>query len=301
MEKTVSAGTLQQLARTLRRTVFTSSSSSSASRSLPPFLSPTKRPTTSSCCRPAHAVRSFSSTASTRYADQPPKDGPSSVQDALSGLNRSSDNSSSTNPTTPAPLPASSSSPAPSSRNLMENLADLLPSSRTGDAAAGSAASRSVAAAARAAAARMPSSSHTGSLGDFDRMRREVDSSTEEYHFAVYSHKHNTHITVSKPNRDVILSVSCGNLGFRKSHRKSFDAAYQLGAYVCDRLYQRNWHKTIQKMEVTLRGFGQGREAVSKILLGTEGRLLRNKITRVADNTRLKFGGTRSKKPRRLG
>lgn len=57
----------------------------------------------------------------------------------------------------------------------------------------------------------------------------------------------------------------------------------------------------IRKMEVTLRGFGAGREAVTKALLGSEGRLLRGKIVKVADATRLKFGGTRSKKPRRLG
>lgn len=57
----------------------------------------------------------------------------------------------------------------------------------------------------------------------------------------------------------------------------------------------------IQKLEVTLRGFGAGREAVTKALLGTEGRLLRGKIIQVSDATRLKFGGTRSKAPRRLG
>lgn len=57
----------------------------------------------------------------------------------------------------------------------------------------------------------------------------------------------------------------------------------------------------IQQLEVVLRGFGAGREAVTKALLGTEGRLLRNKVSKVTDATRLKFGGTRSKKPRRLG
>jgi len=57
----------------------------------------------------------------------------------------------------------------------------------------------------------------------------------------------------------------------------------------------------IKKLEVVLRGFGAGREAVTKALLGTEGRLLRGKIVRVTDATRVKFGGTRSPKPRRLG
>ncbi|KAK3942126.1 hypothetical protein QBC46DRAFT_380692 [Diplogelasinospora grovesii] len=127
------------------------------------------------------------------------------------------------------------------------------------------------------------------------------DQGDEPYHFHVYSHKHNTHITVSKPNRDAIISLSCGNLGFKKSARKHYDSAYQLGAYVIDKLHQQGIVKKIHKLEVILRGFGAGREAVTKVLLGNEGKMLRGKITRVADATRLKFGGTRSKKPRRLG
>jgi len=59
--------------------------------------------------------------------------------------------------------------------------------------------------------------------------------------------------------------------------------------------------KRIEKLELILRGFGDGREAIKKILLGSEGMLVRPRIVRVTDATRLKFGGTRSKKPRRLG
>jgi small subunit ribosomal protein S11 len=123
----------------------------------------------------------------------------------------------------------------------------------------------------------------------------------EPYHFHIYSHKHNTHVTVTKPNRDAIVSLSCGNLGFRKSQRKHYDSAYQLGAYVIDKLQQQGWHNKISSLEVALRGFGPGREAITKVILGNEGRLLRDKIVKVSDATRLKFGGTRSKKPRRLG
>ena len=50
-----------------------------------------------------------------------------------------------------------------------------------------------------------------------------------------------------------------------------------------------------------MRGFGQGREAVTKALLGVEGQGIRGKIVKVSDATRLKFGGTRSRKIRRLG
>ena len=57
----------------------------------------------------------------------------------------------------------------------------------------------------------------------------------------------------------------------------------------------------ITKMELSLRGFGQGRDAVTKVLLGTEGTRLRDTIVRVVDKTKLKIGGPRSPKRRRLG
>ena len=122
----------------------------------------------------------------------------------------------------------------------------------------------------------------------------------EPYHFHVLAHKHNTHITVTKPNRDAIISLSCGNIGFRKARRKQYDAAYQLTVYVLERLYDAGWDGKIEQLEVVLRGFGTGREAATKVLLGSEGARLKNKIVRVSDATRIKFGGTRSRNPRRV-
>lgn len=123
----------------------------------------------------------------------------------------------------------------------------------------------------------------------------------EPFHFHIYAHKHNTHITVTKPDRGAIVSLSAGNLGFKKSKRGTYDAGYQLCAHVLDKLNQGGWHRKITALEVVLRGFGPGREATTKVLLGNEGRLLRPHITKVSDGTKLKFGGTRSPRPRRLG
>lgn len=102
-------------------------------------------------------------------------------------------------------------------------------------------------------------------------------------------------------NRTVALSLAAGNLGFRKSGRKHYDSAFQLASYVMGRMQESGMNAWIGTLEVYLRGFGAGREAVTKALLGTEGRFLRGKVIKVSDATRLKFGGTRSKKPRRLG
>lgn len=133
-----------------------------------------------------------------------------------------------------------------------------------------------------------------------DLLGRSAMEESEPYHFHIFSHRHNTHITVTKPSRDAIISLSCGNIGFKKGRRKQYDAAYQLTVYVLERLYDEGWDRKIDRMEVIMRGFGAGREAASKVLLGTEGSRLKDKIVRVADATRIKFGGTKSKNPRRV-
>jgi small subunit ribosomal protein S11 len=146
----------------------------------------------------------------------------------------------------------------------------------------------------------------------------------EPYHLHVFAHKHNTHITFTEPSRNVICSFSCGNIGLKKAQRSSFDAAYQLATYAMKRMAMISWRMGGKKMpqsspvrtlhqlnagfgvggvgiEVVMRGFGPGREAFQKALLGSEGALLRGKISKVTDATRLKFGGARSPAVRRLG
>lgn len=123
----------------------------------------------------------------------------------------------------------------------------------------------------------------------------------QPYHLHIYATKHNTHINLTNPEHNPILSKSTGNIGFRKAARGTYDAAYQLTAYMLGQIYEGGLLQKIKGLEVVLRGFGVGREAVTKALLGAEGRQLRPAITQVTDTTRLKFGGTRSRKPRRLG
>lgn len=129
--------------------------------------------------------------------------------------------------------------------------------------------------------------------------------STEEafgelHHLHLYATKHNTHITLTRPNREPMLSLSAGNINFKKAHRGTFDAAYQLVTYTITQMVEKGFMQGIQKLEVIMRGYGPGREAFQKVLLGTEGRLIKAKVHRVTDSTRLKFGGTRSPGVRRL-
>jgi len=123
------------------------------------------------------------------------------------------------------------------------------------------------------------------------------------HHLHIYAHKHNTHITLTSPDRNPLVSVSCGNIGFKKAGRGTYDAAYQLTAFVMNRIRDKGWLPRLQAggVELVYRGFGAGREAATKAILGTEGKDIRPLIKKLSDGTRLKFGGVRSKKPRRLG
>ncbi|GAB7348401.1 hypothetical protein MBLNU459_g6834t1 [Dothideomycetes sp. NU459] len=151
-----------------------------------------------------------------------------------------------------------------------------------------------------------------GPPSELDRVRLSGSAADIPGHVLhVYATKHNTHITFTQPPKkdpsdptkvkDVLLSMSAGNIGFRKAGRGSYDAGYQLAAFVLKQLQERGLMNQIHKVDVVMRGFGAGREAVTKALLGQEGRNLRNKIKTIKDATRLKFGGNRSPKPRRLG
>ena len=131
---------------------------------------------------------------------------------------------------------------------------------------------------------------------------------TQPHYLHVYSHKHNTHMTLTRANHDSVLSLSCGNLGFKKANRGGYDAGFQLAAYflrsmqdrgLLRRGYDESSLESVDKLRLIFRGFGQGREAVTKALLGNEGRNLRDRIVQVTDATRLKFGGTRSPRPKR--
>ncbi|KAK6855163.1 hypothetical protein PG995_008695 [Apiospora arundinis] len=201
--------------------------------------------------------------------------------------------------TTPEATPAPSSSPlSPQSRVGGSGLGDLGSALSPNAAASNSRIGLDAISRAR----NQPTIADSLGLSDSNgKAAGQTNWGDEPFHFHIYGHKHNTHITVTKPDRNAIISISAGQIGFRKSKRGTYDAAYQLAAYVIDKLHQGNWHHEIKKMEVVLRGFGHAREAATKVLLGSEGRLLRGSITKVSDATRLKFGGTRSPKPRRLG
>ncbi|KAI1426469.1 hypothetical protein F5Y12DRAFT_742313 [Xylaria sp. FL1777] len=219
------------------------------------------------------STRAFSQTCRRREDEQPPAPRPS----LLSRLAEAQQQQQPPPGQAPAPTPTPSSSPQSGGMSDIQRVF------------------------ATNTMARAMSQPVTSSFGDATPTGEDWGSPHEPFHFHIYAHKHNTHITVTKPNRNAIVSMSAGNLGFRKSKRGTYDAAYQLCAHILDKLNQGGWHHKIKSLEIVLRGFGAGREAASKVLLGSEGRLLRPYIKKVSDDTKLKFGGTRSPRPKRLG
>lgn len=96
------------------------------------------------------------------------------------------------------------------------------------------------------------------------------------------------------------LHVSAGQLGFRKAQRAEYEAGYQVSARMFKLIEEKNILGPGDKIELVMKDFGKGREAFVNALQGKEGSKVRPHVTRISDNTTLKFGGTRSKHLRRL-
>ncbi|WEJ97087.1 hypothetical protein PSN45_004635 [Yamadazyma tenuis] len=96
------------------------------------------------------------------------------------------------------------------------------------------------------------------------------------------------------------IHVSAGQLGFKKTQRSEYEAAYQVSSRMFKLIEERKLLSPNDRVELVLRNFGKGREAFLAALQGKEGSSVKDHIVRVSDSTKLKFGGTRSKKLRRL-
>lgn len=96
----------------------------------------------------------------------------------------------------------------------------------------------------------------------------------------------------------VKAAISTGQLGFRKSARGEYEAGFQTAAKMFAIMEEKGFLD--KDLELVFKNFGKGRGAFEDALKGKEGDRIRAKIVRLSDNTKLKFGGTRSPKVRRL-
>ncbi|WWC64571.1 uncharacterized protein I303_107182 [Kwoniella dejecticola CBS 10117] len=103
----------------------------------------------------------------------------------------------------------------------------------------------------------------------------------------------------------VFGSVSGGSdKAFKNSQRSSYEAATQASIKMFEKIlefHRSQPHANRLGLRVSFNGlFGMGREALSSALSGPEGQEIRSLIVRVEDKTKVKIGGTRAPKPRRL-
>lgn len=119
------------------------------------------------------------------------------------------------------------------------------------------------------------------------------------YRLHCHSSRNNTISTLTDPNGSTVAWFSGGSCDFKKSQRASYEAGYQCAVRMFERIEAVARGQAIY-IDLFLKGFGQGREALQKALLSAEGENVRNLIYTVTDRTPLKIGGTRAKKARRL-
>ncbi|EEB07676.1 mitochondrial 37S ribosomal protein YmS18 [Schizosaccharomyces japonicus yFS275] len=118
------------------------------------------------------------------------------------------------------------------------------------------------------------------------------------YKLHVKCSNNNTHVTFCGTDNLIIHTASGGTVGYKKVKRGEYDAAYAACSEVLKNI--KEMELKVSRLEVIFSGFGKGREAVQKCLLGKEGFWIRDKIVRVRDATPIKFGGNRARKARRL-
>lgn len=96
------------------------------------------------------------------------------------------------------------------------------------------------------------------------------------------------------------LHVSAGQLGFRKAQRAEYEAGYQVSSKMFKLIEEKRLLAPNDKIELVLKNFGKGREAFLAALQGKEGTAIKPHVVRISDDTKIKFGGVRAKKARRL-
>jgi small subunit ribosomal protein S11 len=130
---------------------------------------------------------------------------------------------------------------------------------------------------------------------------------TLHYRIHVTCTHNNTHIVISDPEGRPLKQArwTGGSCGFKGVNRSGYEAGYQCAMRAFTRVKELasqggGGAVPSARFEVLFSGFGQGRDAVFKALMTSEGDEVRPFVIRVTDKTPIKIGGTRAKKTRRL-
>lgn len=95
-----------------------------------------------------------------------------------------------------------------------------------------------------------------------------------------------------------MASSSGGTAGFKKAQRSGYEAAYRAAFQMFGSINNNRLKWGLQSIEIVWKGFGQGREAVFRALMASEGQEVKLRIAKMIDATPIKIGGVRPKKRR---
>ncbi|KAJ4492923.1 hypothetical protein C8J55DRAFT_218560 [Lentinula edodes] len=121
-----------------------------------------------------------------------------------------------------------------------------------------------------------------------------------QYKLHCFSSRNNTITTFTDPGGNPIAWYSGGSCGFKRGQRASYEAGYQCAVRIFKIIENTAAAKGMVRIALFFNGFGQGRDAMQKALMTSEGGNVKALVEVVGDRTPIKIGGTRSKKMRRL-
>ena len=137
-------------------------------------------------------------------------------------------------------------------------------------------------------------------LNPYSRDLQKGIQEIKQYHLHVHSTRNNTIVTFTNQKGNPVAWWSGGSCGFKKVNRASYEAGYQCTVRAFEKIADYRKEVGPFSLEIILKGFGQGRDAMNKALLASEGENIRPFVSKLTDKTPVKIGGTRAKKARRL-
>ncbi|KAG6880079.1 hypothetical protein C0992_006891 [Termitomyces sp. T32_za158] len=121
----------------------------------------------------------------------------------------------------------------------------------------------------------------------------------QRYSLYCQSTRNNTITTLMDNEFHPVAFYSGGSCGFKKVNRSSYEAGYQCAVRMFKNIEELRNKKRLE-IDIYFKGFGQGRDALQRALMTSEGDKVRELVVSVTDRTPIKIGGTRAKKARRL-
>ena len=131
------------------------------------------------------------------------------------------------------------------------------------------------------------------SVETYQRRRHVVETRLRLH---CHSSPNNTIATLTKEDGSTLAWFSGGSCGFKKGNRATYEAGYQCAVRTFRKIEEESQRDGSIRVDLFLKGFGQGREALKGALLAAEGENIRPLVVSITDRTPIKIGGTRAKK-----